>query len=91
MNTRYLIAAVGIAVSVAFVSPATAVVDRSDIEKDVRAAVGHTAGLVFVDIQDDVVILTGAARSYARRAAEQAALANPGVERVINRISMLNR
>ena len=55
MNTRQLIAALEIASVIAHVSPAIAVVDRSNIERDVQVAVGHTSGLVYVDIQDDVV------------------------------------
>ena len=82
MTKRLPLAALFAAASLALAAPAAAATHAS-IQHEVRSAVSGS-GQVFARLDGGVATIHGDLESLDRNAAAQAALAYPGVERVVN-------
>ena len=91
MNTKNLLAALSLVASIGFVSPAAAVAMSTDVQSEIDSATNRFSSQIHVTVDNNTVILSGAANPHDHRAAEQAALRSPGVEHVINQISVFQK
>ena len=91
MNTRILLATLGLVASVSFAAPASAAAMLSDVQRDVEAATSNFSSQINVSVNDDTVTLSGAASPLDHNAAVNAALNSPGVENVVNHISVFHK
>ncbi len=84
MKTLIKSAVVAIALSALAVGPASAMVSKSDLTRNLNSITG-SSGNIFVNVRDGVVTLTGYFEDgITKHQVEQAALATHGVEKVIN-------
>ena len=91
MNTRTLFAALGLVASVSFAAPASAAAMFSDVQRDVEAATSAFSSQINVTVNNNTVVLSGAASPFDHQAAETAARNSPGVENVVNQISVFQK
>lgn len=84
MNARNLTAILALASAVAFTAPASAV-STGNVFQDVKSATSGS-GQIRVNVNGNTATLFGYSDKTDAKAAERAALAAPGIDRVINRI-----
>lgn len=87
MNAHKLAAVLGLASAASYAPTSSAYVHSEELANDVQSAVHGPTGDVRIAIHGDTVTLFGQADIKDRRAAEKAALASPGVSRVVNLIT----
>jgi len=90
MKTSIKTIAAAIALSALFAGPASAMVSQADLLRDVMSATGGDSN-VSAFVKGDTVTITGYfSDSVDRNKARQAALANDGIEKVIDLSTVSN-